>query len=202
MLSRQLSALGVMDPTEGAPVPFDALLSAHRAAQAAQTRTLECDRCTRGTNAQTTLLLLAMAVEKLVGLFEAWHEDQGDESPSSDGISEREFDAIVHPVGSLETASGSRREGVEGCERGGGQISDKVLLAGSFVVEGHGVKAAFLTHLLGLRLERLGAMVSELEKRVEDGTLKRVGARVAGEMLHDVQRRIFFLKGKVQLSSH
>jgi len=195
-LSAQLVSLGALDPTETTPVPFDVLLSAQSAAQEAQTRTLECERCMRGANAQTTLLLLTMAVEKLVALFEAWYEDQGDQSQSSDGVLERDVEPAAHSV-----PPGSGRVGVEGCGKRGGHMNDKLLLAGSFVVEAHGVKAAFLTHLLGLRLDRLGGMVAELERRVEDGEIKRVGARVAGEMLQDVRRRIFFLKGKVQLSS-
>jgi hypothetical protein len=201
-LSAQLASLGAahlnLSGTSGAgAVPLDTLLSLDCAAQTAQTQTLSCDRCMSGANSQTTLLLLAVAAEKLVGLFEAWVEGQGPGLP----MLRRESESSCSSSGAEgESAVGGTGRGVSwrGEENAGNMKAS--LLAGSFAADDEIVKGEFLARLLVLRIDRLGEMVIELERRVEKGSQGRgVGNKVAGEMLHDVGRRIFFLKGKVAL---
>jgi hypothetical protein len=153
-----------------------------------------------GANSQTTLLLLAMAVEKLVGLFETWVEHQGPSLLKSS----REWDSNRSSSSGSNCSDGDSWDDGTGwgvCGRAEENTGKASLLAGNFAVEGKVIKGEFLTRLLVLRIDRLGEMVIELMRGVETGSHgKGVGSKVAGEMLHDVGRRIFFLKGKVTLS--
>ncbi|KAK3680867.1 hypothetical protein B0T22DRAFT_474275 [Podospora appendiculata] len=77
--------------------------------------------------------------------------------------------------------------------------TDKPLTVGGFVIHDDEVKQTFLRRLLVLHLERLAETMAALEREVES-TLRGVDYNVAKEMLRDMRKRAFFLRGRLALA--
>lgn len=169
------------DSSEGEGVSLDKLLGLDRELHRTIKRVLACGRCLEKSSNQTMIMLMFMALDTLLCLFE------------------KQQDAAV--MQTKVSKLPSRRAMATTTTRGASHFPwmDKALLVGSFAVDDK-LKTVFLRQLVLAFVDNLGSVLSELERQA-DRVLKGVNCRIAKEIAVDICKRALFLRGWLRLAS-
>lgn len=189
----QIMALLSEDRPEGESMSLDKLLGLDRELRGTIKRVLACRRCMQKSSNQTMIMLMFMALDTLLCLF----EKQQNAATTQTAVPKLSSWRALATTTSIKTRSAI-------CEGSTHTVSqfpwmDKAILLGSFVVDGK-VKTSFLRHLVLAFVENLGSLLSELERQA-DRALKGVNRRMAKEIAVDICRRALFLQGWLRLAS-
>ena len=188
----EIMALLSEDRPEGEGMSLDKLLGLDRELHDTIKRVLACRRCMEKSSNQTMIMLMFMALDTLLCLFEKQQNAAATQTAVPKFFSWRVL---------ATTATTTRSATGEGSTRTVSQFPwmDKAILVGSFVVDGK-VKTIFLRHLVLAFVENLGSLLSELESQA-DRVLKGVNRRMAKEIAVDICRRTLFFQGWLRLTS-
>lgn len=195
------------------PVSVDTLLGLDRELHQAVRQAQACRLCKDRSGSQTTIILVMMAMNNLLGLF----EKQQDVVPVAANAVAAQT-RMCHEPFRPATISSARHNSAPGTSRQRGKAVDegcrnetlrmsqtsvdcisKSLLVGSFAV-GEEVKAAFVRQLVLECVKNLEALLAKLETQF-DPVLKGINRRMAKEMAGDICKRAFFLRGKLRLAT-
>ena len=187
----EIMALLSEDRPEGEGMSLDKLLGLDRELHGTIKRVLACRRCMEKSSNQTMIMLMFMALDTLLCLFEKQQNAAATQTAIPQLFSWR----------ALATTTTTRSAAGEDSTRTVSQFPcmDKAILVGSFVVDGK-VKTIFLRHLVLAFVENLGSLLSELERQA-DRVLKGVNRRMAKEIAVDICRRTLFFQGWLRLAS-
>ena len=190
----QIMALLNEDRPEGEGMSLDKLLGLDRELHGTIKRVLACRRCMEKSSNQTMIMLMFMALDTLLCLFEKQQNAAATQTAVPKLSSWRAL--------ATTTTTTTRRSGTgEGSTRTVSQFPwmDKAILVGSFVVDGK-VKMIFLRQLVLAFVENLGSLLSELERQA-DRVLKGVNRRMAKELAIDICRRAVLFQGWLRVTS-
>ncbi len=186
----EIMALLSEDRPEGEGMSLDKLLGLDRELHGTIKRVLACRRCMEKSSNQTMIMLMFMALDTLLCLFEKQQNAAATQTAVPKLFSWR---ALATTTTRSATGEGSTRTVLQF------PWMDKAILVGSFVVDGK-VKTNFLRHLVLAFVENLGSLLSELERQA-DRVLKGVNRRMAKEIAVDICRRTIFFQGWLRLAS-
>ena len=193
----QIMALLSEDRPEGEGMSLDKLLGLDRELHSTIKRVLACRRCMEKSSNQMMIMLMFMALDTLLCLF----EKQQNAAATQTAVPKLPSWRSLATITTTATTTTTRSATGEGSTRTVAQFPwmDKAILVGSFAVDGK-VKTIFLRHLVLAFVENLGALLSELERQA-DRVLKGVNRRMAKEIAVDICKRALFLRGWLRLAS-
>ena len=176
------------DSPESEGVSLDKLFGLDRELHRTIKIVLACRRCMERSSNQTMIMMMFMALDTLLCLF----EKQQDAATAH---------TAVPKLPSWRALATTRGATGEGNSRTPSQFPwvDKALLVGSFAVDDK-VKTIFLRQLVLAFVGNLSSVLSELERQA-DRVLKGVNCRIAKEIAVDICRRALFLRGWLRLAS-
>lgn len=220
-LSTFLGKTGVYDSGDEGDdcVSLDTLLELNREIQATAQSVLHCRRCMKMSNSQNIFMLIYMALDNLLHLFEKQQLTKWHATPVATKLVLPE--QTIYPPrrptvttmtawrGSNMAPAGHHKVPGNGPQAGstagfdGSRVwaqypdCEKPLAIGSYVVD-ESVKATFLSQLVLKFIGDLLTILSELNTQSAD-FLRGANSKIAKDKAIDIHRRAIFLRGRLRL---
>ena len=214
-LSGLLTTLGDLDLSPAEPTQLDGLLCIDRELQQTVRLALDCGHCTEMPSNQNLLMVIYMAIDSLLSLFEKQQRQQPPHDSSGSA------NAYHNPSSSTATAAaavaGPRRylmphapkpssrcphdKSDDTGSRGPRQFpwTELSLVVGNFPVD-DAVKASFLQRLVLDYIDNVLALLAELEK-MADTIMKGVNCIIYRHKTDDIYKRASFLRARLLLAT-